>query len=135
MNAGNLLTHPLDQGIGFLFRDMAAHLLQHMIADVLQSDVQVLANILPFTHHTQQVEGETGRIGIMQTDPLHARNVGNPLHQFRQGETAIKVPTIEGQVLGDHLKLLHPLINQQAHLTLDLLHRTSLIMAVRRERL
>ena len=57
------------QIIGLLLGHMAAHVLQNVVADVLQGDVEVVAHVGVTTHHRQNVVGELRGIGIMQ--PYH----------------------------------------------------------------
>ena len=94
---------------------------------MLEGDVHILANVITLTHHRQQVIGEMRRIPVMQTNPLHARDVGYPLHQFRQGHSLIAIEAIKRKILGDHLEFFHALRDQATHLVYDLVHRTGLI--------
>ena len=48
---------------------LTTHLLKHVVTDVLKRDVHILADIIAFTHHTQQNPRENGRITVMQADP------------------------------------------------------------------
>ena len=63
----------------------------------------------------------------MQTNPLHARDVGYPLHQFRQGHSLIAIEAIKRKILGDHLEFFHALRHQATNLVYNLVHRTGLI--------
>ena len=127
MNARHFPAHTLQQLIGLGLRDIAAHHLQHRVADMLEGDVHILANVITLTHHRQQVIGEMRRIPVMQTNPLHARDVGYPLHQFRQGHSLIAIEAIKRKILGDHLEFFYALRDQATNLVYDLVHRTGLI--------
>ena len=55
----------VDEREGFFFCDVAAHVGEHAVVDVLQSNVQVFAHIGMFGHHVKQFVWELSWIGIV----------------------------------------------------------------------
>ena len=53
MDAGYLATHAVYQLVGFFFGHVALHAAQHMVADVLQGNIQIVADVLLLAHHSQ----------------------------------------------------------------------------------
>ena len=106
---------------------MTLHSAQHVIRDVLQGNVQIVADVLLLTHNAQQVPWEVSRIGIVQANPLNALYIGHLLYQLCYVLLAVQVDTIVGQLLGYDLKLLGALTDQIAHLVQNVLHRTTLV--------
>ena len=90
-------------------RYIPAHQFQHVVAAVLQSNIQIVAHIVAFTHHRQNIEGEMCRIGVMQSYPFHSFYVRQTLCQFGQFRLFVQIVAIVGQILRDELKLFsHP---------------------------
>ena len=128
MDAWHFTTHTTYQLIGFLLRHMTLHTVKHVVADMLQGDIQIVADILLLSHHAQQVPWEVCGIGIVQTNPLHALYVSHLLNEFSNMLLAIDIYAIVRQFLGNHLKLLGSLTHQIAHLVKYLVHRTTLVL-------
>ena len=124
MNARHLLTELLYQLIGFCLRHMATHLLQHVIADMLQGNVHILTYVIVFTHHAEQIFREMSGISIMQTNPFHTRDMCHLFYQIRQHLFFIQIHSVIGQFLCNDLKFFHPFGNQQAHFVQNFFHRT-----------
>ena len=94
---------------------------------MLQGDVQISADILVLPHHSQKIPWEMCRIGIMQTNPLHALYLSHVLDQFGDMLLAVDIYTVVSQFLGNHIKLPGTLTHQIAHLIEYLIHRTALM--------
>ena len=88
---------------------MATHAGKHVVADVLESNVHVLADIIVLTHHTEQVFREMGRICIMQTNPFYARYLSDFFDEFGQFLTLIEIYSVISQLLGNDLEFLDAL--------------------------
>ena len=129
MDAGHFTAQALHQVVGFLLGDMALHAVEHVVADMLQGDVEVLADIFLLPHHPQQVPREMRRIGIVQSYPFHALNVGHLLHKFCNMLLTVDVHAVIGQFLRNDIKLLDTLTDHPTHLIEDLLHGTALVLA------
>ena len=129
MDAGHLTSHPLDKCHRLRLRGVAAHTCQHMVADMLQGDIQVAAHVFLLAHHVEQAPGEMCGIGVMQTNPLHALDISHLFYEFGNTLFAIQVYAVVGQFLCDDLKLLRTLTHQPAHLVQDLLHGAALVSA------
>ena len=127
MDAWYLLAQSLHQFIGLCLCHMALHPTQHIVRDMLEGDVEILTDIGLLPHHSQQVPREVCRIGIVQSDPRHTRDISHLLNQFDNMLTAIDVHTIIGQFLSNDIEFLCTLLHQLAHLIKDLLHRTTLV--------
>ena len=107
---------------------MSQHTTQHVVADMLQGYIQILADVLLLAHHSQQVPREVCRIGIVQANPLYTFNIGHTLNEFSYLLLTVEVDTIVGQLLSNHIKLLDTLADQPAHLVENLIHRTALML-------
>ena len=69
------------------------------------------------------------RIGIVQTNPLHALDVSHPFYQFCDMLLAIDVHPVVGQFLGNDIKLLDTVAYQMAHFVENFLHRSTLVLS------
>ena len=108
---------------------MALHTAQHVVRNVLQGNVQIVADILLLTHDAQKVPWKMSRIGIVQSNPLHSGNVRHLLNELSDMLLAVNIDTIVGQFLGNNLELLGALTDQIAHLLQNVFHRTTLVAA------
>ena len=122
MDARHLAAQACQQFECLLAANVAAHVGQHLVADVLQGDVQVAAHVVAARHHGQDVIGELGGVGIVQADPFHALYVGHAVDEFGQHHASLKVHAVGRQVLRDDVELFHAAIGQTSHLVEQLLH-------------
>ena len=129
MNARHTLTDGLEQFDGFLLAHVAMHSVEHIVADMLQSDVKILAYVWLLAHHIEQIKRELVRISIVQTDPLHTRNIRHAADEFGDVMLAVQVHAVVGELLGDNLEFLHTIGYQLAHLVEDFIHRTGNVLA------
>ena len=67
-------THQIDRS---LCRDIAVHGFKQMIADMLQRDIDVLADLLFGGHDVDQFIRHMGRKGVQQPDPFDILADGN----------------------------------------------------------
>ena len=105
------------------------HASEHVVADVLQGDVEILAYVWLLAHHIEQIERELVWISIMQTNPLNARDVGHLADEFGDMMLAIDIHAVVGKFLSDDLELLHAVGYQFAHLVEDIFLRTGNVLA------
>ena len=94
---------------------------------MLEGDIEILTDVGVLPHHSQQVPREVCRIGIVQSDPRHPRDISHLLNQFGNMLTTIDIHTIIGQFLGNDIEFLCALLHQLAYLIKNLLHRTTLV--------
>ena len=125
MYSRHFLSHFSDEFIGLLLADVSMHSVEHIVADVLQSNIEVVADILFLSHHFQQFPREVCWVGIMQSDPLHAFYVSHFLHEFGDMLFSVNIHPIVGQLLCNNLKLLHALFYEIFHLVEYFLNRSA----------
>ena len=77
MNARHTVADDGEQIESFLLGYMAMHAGKHVIADMLQGNIEILADVWLIAHHIEQIEWELIWVSIMQTNPLDTRNVGH----------------------------------------------------------
>ena len=104
---------------------MAVHTCEHIVGDVLQSDVEILANVRLLANYVEQFERELVRISVVQTNPLYALYICNVRDKIGDVTLAIDVHTIICKFLSDYLELLHAISHEFAHLLQNLLLRTA----------
>ena len=80
-DARHFAAHGVDEFERLSFGNMALHAAEHIVRDVLQGNVQIIAHIVVLAHNAQQVCGEVGGVGIVQSYPLHA---GDFCHAFNE---------------------------------------------------
>ena len=129
MNARHTLTDGLEQINGFLLAHVAMHSVEHIVADMLQGDVKILTYVWLLAHHIEQIERELVRISIVQTNPLHTRNIRHAADEFGDVMLAVQVHAVVGEFLGDNLEFLHTIGYQLAYLVEDFIHRTGNVLA------
>ena len=129
MNARHTLTDGLEQIDGFLLAHVAMHSVEHIVADMLQGDVKILTYVWLLAHHIEQIERELVRISIVQTNPLHTRNIRHAADEFGDVMLAVQVHAVVGELLSDNLEFLHTIGYQLAHLVEDFIHRTGNVLA------
>ena len=129
MNARHTLTDGLEQFDGFLLAHVAMHSVEHIVADMLQGDVKILAYVWLLAHHIEQIERELVRISIVQTDPLHTWNIRHAADEFGDVMFAVQVHAVVGELLGYDLEFLHTIGYQLVHLIKDFIHRTGNVLA------
>ena len=76
---------------------------------MLQSNIQIFANVLTLTHHPQQIHRKVCRIGIVQAYPLYPVNIRNPFNKLSNMLFPVDVYSIVSQLLGNHLEFLYAL--------------------------
>ena len=108
---------------------MALHAGEHVVRDVLQGDVEVVAHVVILAHNAEQVHGEVSGVGIMQSNPLHARNVCHLFDELWQALLVIEVNAVICKLLCDNLKLLYALLHQLLNLSQDVVHGAALVFA------
>ena len=119
MDARHSSSQLLDELDGILTRHVTMHTLEHRVGDVLQGDVEIATHVRLLTHHIEQLHWELVRISVVQTYPLHTRNVGHIADKVSDVALAVEVKTVVGELLGNDLKLAHALGHQSAHLLQD----------------
>ena len=129
MNARHTLTDGLEQINGFLLAHVAMHSVEHIVADMLQGDIKILTYVWLLAHHIEQIERELVRISIVQTDPLHTRNIRHAAYEFGDVMLAVQVHAVVGELLGDNLEFLHTIGYKLAYLVEDFIHRTGNVFA------
>ena len=129
MNTWHLTTYFRQELLCLLTTDMPKHAVEHVVRGMLQCKVKILADIRIARHYRQQIHREIVRISIVQTQPIHTRNIGQMLNQFSDIVLPIEVVAITCQVLGNKLELMHTLADQLLHFVNNLIHRTTLVDA------
>ena len=84
MNTGHFFPYTFYQIVSLFFGDVPSHNFKHIVAHMLQSNVEITANIGTFTHHPQNIVRKLCRISIMQANPFHTGYIGNTFDQFRK---------------------------------------------------
>ena len=75
----HFLTHIAQEIIGLGLRHTATHSTEHRVADMLEGDIKVVADILALTHHREDLTGEVRGISVVQAKPLQSLHVGEAL--------------------------------------------------------
>ena len=122
VDARHLAAQACQQVKRLLTADVAAHVGQHLVADVLQGNIQIAAHVVAARHHGQDVIGELGGVGIVQPDPFHALDIGHAVYEFGQHHAVLQVHAVGGQVLGNHVKFLDAPLGKTLHLIEQYLH-------------
>ena len=94
MYAGYTPTYFGKKLAGLFAVDMPAHVCEHVVADMLQGDVEIFAHIVMFRHHVEYIHREVGGIGVVQTYPFHAGYPGNAVDKLGETVTAVKVGAV-----------------------------------------
>ena len=95
---------------------MTVHTPEHVVGNMLESNIQILAYIRFPGDYVKKVKGELVRIGIMKPDPFNSLYVSHTGNQFSDMVLSVKVDTIVSQFLLDNLKFLHTLGYKSLHL-------------------
>ena len=80
-------------------------------------------------HHIKQLHWELIGIGIMETNPFDAFDIGNVLYQICNMTLAINIYAIVSQFLLNNLKLAGATGNKRTYLIQDFLLRTRMVLA------
>ena len=104
---------------------MAVHTFQHAVRDVLQSDVEIFADVVVLADDAQQVHWELCGIGIMEANPFYAGNLRHALHEFCNLALMVEVEAIAGEFLSDDLKFVDSGFHHASHLVENILHRAA----------
>ena len=83
MNAGNTLANFLYKVYGLLLCDVTVHGVKHVVADVLQGNIKIFANVGTLTNDIEQLQRKLVGVGIMEADPLYALYVGHVVYEQR----------------------------------------------------
>ena len=129
VDARHFTSQLLDELVGVFLIDIASHVGKDAGADVLKRDVEILADVLLLSHHSEQVHREVLGIGIVQTYPFHSLNVSHPFNEFRNLLLAVEVDAVVGEFLCNDLKLFHSLSHQVLHFCQNLLHWARMVLA------
>ena len=116
VNAWHAFADSLQQIDGFLLRYVAMHAGEHVVADVLEGNVEIFAYVWLLAHHVQKIHWELVWISVMQANPFHARNISHLADEFGNMMFSVNIHAVVGEFLSDNLKLLHAFSNQFAHL-------------------
>ena len=108
---------------GLLTIHATAHGLKDVRADMLQWQVNVMANLWILAHQVEKLIGKTQRIAVMKADPLEAVDVTKGFHQLNNVRFAVNVVAVIRQVLCDKNKLFHALFDQSLSLLNQVGHR------------
>lgn len=90
---------------------------------MLERYINVTAYLRLLPHGGKHIVGETGRIGIVKSYPLHAGYGGQTTQQTAQTAFSVKVHTVVGGILRHHYQLLYPAAHQSPGLFEHLLLR------------
>ena len=129
MNSRHLFSDSLNQFHRLLLGHMAMHTVEHVITDMLQCDIEILADIWLFAHHIKQVHRELVWISIMQANPLDTRDISHVGNQIRDMMLTIDIKSIIGKFLGNNLEFLHTIRYHFANFLQDFLLRAAHVLA------
>ena len=129
VNAWHAFADSLQQIDGFLLRYVAMHAGEHVVADVLEGNVEIFAYVWLLAHHVQKIHRELVWISVMQANPFHAWNISHLADEFGNMMLAVNIYAVVGEFLSDNLKLLHAFCHQFAHLLQNLFLRTGNMLA------
>ena len=79
--------------------DAALHGGEDAAVDVLQGNVDIVADVVVALHYLDGVDGERGGVGVVEANPLGTGFGGKPFEQLAEGAVAVEVETIVGCVL------------------------------------
>ena len=96
----------LEQAQGALAVDAALHGAEDAAVDVLQGDVDVVADVGVAHDGVDGVLGEGGGVGVVEAYPRGSAFGGEAFEQFAQGAAVVEVETIPCGVLADDQQLL-----------------------------
>ncbi len=122
MYAGYFAADAGQQFFSFGCGNMATHVGQYRVGYMLQCYVEIFAHITVARHYRQYVVGELRRIGIVQANPFHARNLSHAVDESGQTQAAAgEVTAIGRQVLGDYVEFLYAAADEFAYFLQNLL--------------
>ena len=103
--------------------DMTAHIGEHNVGDMLQRDVEMLANLGVDSHLLEHVIRKICRIRIMNADPFDAGDVRQAAYKLCQTPLFVEIYTVVGGILGNEHQLLDAPFGQVGSLLHYFLHR------------
>ena len=103
--------------------DLAAHILQNHIRDMLERNVQILADLRIACHLLQHILRKAVRVRVVDTNPFDLLYLGQPLYEFSQSTPAIEVKTVIGSILGNQHQFLDSSCCKLTRLLDQLFHR------------
>ena len=92
--------------------DAALHGGEYAAVDVLQGDVDVVADVAVPLHCFDGIEGEGGGVGVVQAYPFGTALGGEQFEEFAESAATVEVETVVGGVLGDEYKFLDSVVYQ-----------------------
>ena len=120
--------------LGEQFREVrlvapAVHFSQHLVAAMLDGNVEIGQDLFLPGHRVDQFLGDLVRIEVVQADPVDAADGAEFTQQFRQLVAAVQVDTVAGDVLGDDDQFLHAAAGQLLRLRQDIFHGAAAVFA------
>ena len=91
----------------------AVHTSEHGIADMLQRDIHVLADLIFVQDDVQEFIIKVCRIEIEKTDPLHTLDLDELTKEAC--EIRPEVASVAGKILRDEVEFTHPFSRQTSH--------------------
>ncbi len=80
--AGDFSAHFVQQAAGLVGRYVPAHIVQHIVGNVLEGYVEICAHVFTACHHVKKPVGEFRRVCVMQANPFHPVDIGETVNQF-----------------------------------------------------
>ena len=102
--------------------DATPHHGKHPVSTVLQRNVDVRTNLRILSHHPQHILRKTGRIAVVQTNPLDAVDGRKPLQKLAKATPPIEIKAIVSRILRNDNELPDTLRRQQPRLLHQTLH-------------
>ena len=90
----------------------AVHGLEHMVADVLDGNVQIFDDLRLVGDHLNELVADLIGIEIVQPDPMHVLDGTELGQELGQGALPVEVQAVAGDVLGHDDELFHPGVHQ-----------------------
>ncbi len=100
-HVGQLAAEGVDEAQGAFAVDAALHGTEDAGVDVLEWDVDVVADIGVAAHDLDGVDGEGGGVGVVETNPLGTALGGEAFEQLAEHTFAVEVESVVGGVLTD----------------------------------
>lgn len=121
MDARNSFAHGSNEIHGILLADVAMHGCEHVVGDVLKSNIDVFADILLLLHNIEEFHRELVRVSIMETNPLDALDICHVGNKVGNMALAIDVDTVICELLGNDLEFFHTIGNHAFYFGKNLL--------------
>ena len=115
MYARDCFAYLLNQFYGFLLTHMTVHCIEHMVGDMLQSNIKILTDIRLFTNDIKQFQRELIGICVMKTYPLDSLDIGHITDKVSNMPLSVNINSIVSKFLCNDLELLNTITHKLSY--------------------